>query len=127
MAAIVAIIGGIVLLLGMVGVVSPATMKSIGNYFRTPGSLYVAVSIRVVIGALLIVAGPHCRPDTPWVGLTVRIIGGLVVVAAVTLLFLGSGRFLAMLDWGLSRPPMALRLWAVVAVAMGGFFLYAGT
>lgn len=127
MTYIVAAIGAIIALLGVTGVFSPAAMKAIATRFRSPAGMYAAVVIRLVMGVLLYWAGPYCRPETPWIGWVVRLVGVLVVVAAVVLLLLGPVRFRATIDWFLGRSPTFQRCWAAMATVFGAFLIYAGT
>jgi hypothetical protein len=127
MAVLVAIIGAAVALLGLVGVASPEAMRRFGSRFRDPPALYAAAAIRMAIGALLFLAGPACRPETPWIGTAVRIFGALLVLAAGVLLIIGPARFRAIIDWSLNQSPAFLRGWSLFAVVIGGLLIYAGS
>jgi hypothetical protein len=124
MTTVVAVIGVLATLSGLVGVISPDTMKKLGVRFRSPVGIYSAIGIRLIVGALLIWAGPACRPETPWVGWTVRGIGALAVTAAIVLLLLGRARFEALADWSLNQPTF-LRGTSLLALLIGLFLIYA--
>jgi hypothetical protein len=124
MTAVVAVIGVLAILSGLIGVLSPDTMKQLGVRFRSPAGIYAAIGARLIAGSLLIWAGPACRPDKPWVGWTVRGIGVLAVAVAIVLLLLGRARFEAFADWCLNRPAF-LRGSSLVALVVGLFLIYA--
>lgn len=126
MTTTVAIIGALIALLGVMGILSPVAMKGFAALFRSPAGMYTAVVFRLVIGVLLYRAGPYCRPDTPPVGWIVRLLGVLIVIAALALLVIGPTRFRTMLDWMLARSVTFLRCWAAVALVLGAFLIYAG-
>jgi hypothetical protein len=125
MPILVTVIGGLAAVAGLIGVVRPDLMKQLAVRFRTPAGMYAAIGIRIVVGALLVWAGPACRPETPWVGWTVRAIGLLAIVVALGLLLSGRARFEALAEWSLGRPAF-LRGTSVIALAVGAFLIYAG-
>jgi hypothetical protein len=78
----------------------------------------LAVGIRVALGiALLLVAEASAFP------LTFKILGGIALVAAVALPFIGMTRIKTLIDWMETLPAIAIRLWVVVGIALGGFLL----
>jgi hypothetical protein len=123
MATLVAVFGGAIAVVGATGVASPAAlMRLVNSVWRSERGVYLAVAIRLILGVVLIVAAPSCR--FPGV---VRIIGIVSVVAALIIPFLGFERLRAIVDWWLSRPHGFVRAWALLAMALGGFLVYAGT
>jgi hypothetical protein len=124
MTTVVAVVGVLAMLSGLIGVISPDTMKRLGVRFRSPAGIYSAIGIRLIVGGLLIWAGAACRPETPWVGWTVRGIGVLAVTVALVLLLVGRARFEALADWSLNRPAI-LRFTSLVALLVGLFLTYA--
>jgi len=126
MATIVAVIGGITALYGVIGVISPETIKPFAGRFRSRHGWYAAIIIRLVLGVILVIAGPSCRPDTLWIGWTVRGIGALAIVVAIVVSLLGEAQSLAMMDWSLSRPSTFWRGIMLITLLIGEFLLYAG-
>jgi hypothetical protein len=126
MAIIVAVIGGVTAALGLTGVLYPQVMRQFAARFRDPPGMYIASAVRLVLGALLIWAGPACRPESPWVGVAVRLFGVLIVVSAGVILLAGAERFRAIIDWSLTKSPGFLRGWSAVAVVLGALLLLAG-
>jgi ABC-type Fe3+ transport system permease subunit len=58
---------------------------------------------------------------------TLRVIGAVLILAAVLTPFFGVERSRDMLDWLLNQGPMFTRAWAGVAVGLGLFIVYATT
>jgi hypothetical protein len=63
--------------------------------------MFLAVGIRLVLGIALL----------------------LVAAAAVALPFIGMTRVKRLIDWVETLPTIAIRLWVVVGIALGGFLL----
>jgi hypothetical protein len=99
-------------------------MKSIASYFRRPGSIYVAEWIRIVMGVLLLLGGPYCRPEF-YSQEIVRSLGVLIVAAGVAILLVGQKQLTLLIDWWLARPTLFMRLWSLLAVVLGGYLVFA--
>jgi len=81
--------------------------------------MFLAVGIRVALGiALLLVAKDSAFP------LAFNILGWFAIVAAVALPFIGMARIKALIDWIETLPTIAIRLWVLVGIALGGFLLF---
>lgn len=126
MAILVVIIGVVISCGGIVILISPTTPQGVARRFLQSGRLYLAAVIRLVLGVLLVLAAPYCRPDEPWVGTTIRIIGVLTIVIGALLLAIGRQRLRALIEWALALPPGILRAFAPIALVLGGFLIYAG-
>jgi hypothetical protein len=110
----VAVVGGILLLLGLVGVVSPAALTAFVSRWETPTGLHLAAGIRVVVGiAFLVAAGESRYP------VVLRVLGWLILAAGVLTPFLGLRRFQALLEWWKRQPGPFRRAWAALAAVMG--------
>ena len=81
MATVVAVIGGLTAAYGIIGLICPDSIKRFAGRFHSRAGWYAGFISRLVVGALLLVAGPACRPDMPWVGWTVRAIGAFGILA----------------------------------------------
>ena len=126
MSYLIVLVGVLVTLGGLVILISPTTPQGVGRRFLQSGREYLAVAIRMAFGVLFVVAAPYCRPEEPWVGTTVRIVGLLTIVVAASLLVIGRRRLRAIIEWGLALPPSVLRIFAPIALILGGFLIYAG-
>lgn len=107
-------------LIGLIGVVAPDRLVTIGPYFVTPLGIYTAAALRIGIGLVLVWVAPVSR-----VPKILRIFGVLAVIAGVTTLFLGTERARAILEWWSAQGPAFIRLWAALPLVVGGFLVYA--
>ena len=114
------LIGVIFAVFGVLGGVMPARLLAF-LYGRRVGLFPIAVAGRVLIGVLLVLAAPYCRLPA-----LVLVIGVAALAAAVVLLLLGRSRFERFIERWLERPPGLLRLFSVVAIALGGLLVWAG-
>lgn len=106
--------------LGGIGVIAPTTLLSAAEHFLTPTGLWLAAALRLVLGtALLLASGGSRFPRA------LRVIGVVVLVAAVATPLIGVERARAIVDWETARGPAAMRLPASVALVMGLFLAYA--
>jgi hypothetical protein len=110
------------MVVGVVGLVSPASLITIGRYVITPVGVYVIAVLRVGIGLLLILVAPISRAPK-----TLRALGTVVVVAGLSTPLFGVERIRAILEWEAMQGPALLRASAVVALAAGGFIMLAVT
>jgi len=122
---LIAILGGLITLLGFAGVLTPSIYKNGLSFWNTPRRLIGALAIRFVFGVLFILAAPYCRPETQ---MAVRLLGMLAVAIAVVMLLLGTDRIQALIHWFLiNQSPRSMRLWGLLVILFGGFLIYAGT
>jgi hypothetical protein len=124
-AMLVSAVGVIAAVFGAVGVLSPGTMRLIEEAFRTPAAIYAAAAIRLAVGALLLWVAPACRPGKRWVGLLVRGIGVLAILAAIVMVALGPAQVQEFIAWS-SNQPTFLRGASLFVLFVGGFLIYAG-
>ena len=109
-----------VALIGLIGVVVPDRLVTIGPYLVTPVGIYVAATLRIGIGLVLARVAPVSRAPR-----TLRIFGVIAVIAGVVTLFLGTERAQAILEWWSAQGPGFIRLWAGLPLVLGGFIAYA--
>jgi hypothetical protein len=108
------------IVVGVLGIVSPESVTTARRlYFATPVGLYTAAAIRVAMGLVVILFAPHSR--TPK---TLRAMGVVMCVQALSATLLGPDRARAILEWETTHTAL-LRAGAVVAVAAGGFLVFA--
>jgi hypothetical protein len=126
MATVAAIIGVVATVMGIVGVLSPALMRRFAEQFHSPAALYAGQAARILIGILLIVAGSYCRPDSPWVGYVVRVIGVVAIIVAVALIVRGPNRAKNLIDRWTSSSDATVRGTMLIVLLVGGILIYAG-
>ena len=81
--------------------------------------MVLGVGIRIVLGvSLLLIAEDSAFPSA------FEILGWVAIVVAVALPCIGRARIEALIDWMETLPLIAIRLWVVVGVALGGFLLF---
>ena len=80
----------------------------------------IAIVVRLVLGALLIVQSSNSRFP-----LATEIIGWLAVVAALVLMVMGRSNFNRLMLWALSLVKPMGRVGGILAAAFGAFLVYA--
>ena len=111
----------------IVGLVSPDRMMAFRREYvaTTPIGPPVVGAVRVAIGLVLIFFAPASRVPKP-----LRVLGVLVflqgLVQAVGSPFVGPDRARAILEWEAAHPAL-LRIGALIALATGGFVVFAAT
>ena len=103
--------------LGALGVASPTRFIAVVRYFETPTGLYLAGSLRILLGIALYFAAPPSR--TPEL---LRVVGVLVVVLGLATPFLGRSRRATRI---LSGTGLGVRGWAGLAVVLGLLLAFA--
>lgn len=118
---IVVIFSLLMLVLGAVGLIAPFYLLRFGRaIWSAAHGMTLAVALRLVLGLSLYLAAPVSRfPDT------FRVLGIIVVAAALIIPFAGRERISRLLDWGSRQPAWVLRLWLGFGFAVGAFILYA--
>jgi hypothetical protein len=106
---------------GLVGLVSPESLVTVGRYVVTPVGLYAVTALRVGIGLLLMLVAPISRAPR-----TLRVFGAIVLLAGLTTPLLGVDRVRAILEWEAIHIAL-VRASAVGALAAGGFIAFAVT
>ena len=110
------------IVVGVLGLVSPDSVTTARRlYFATPVGLYTAAAVRVTMGLVLILFAPYSR--TPK---TLRALGAVMCVQALSATLLGPDRARAILEWEATHTGL-LRAGAVVAAVAGGFLVFAVT
>jgi membrane protein HdeD len=108
---------------GMAGIVSPDRVTAVRRqYFATPVGLYAAGVLRVAMGLVVILAAPTSRAPK-----TLRALGAVMCMQAIAATLLGPDRARAILEWETMQGTTLLRVGAVVALAAGGFMVFAVT
>ena|SRR5215510_12436863 len=109
------------LVVGIVGIASPdGGMMIRGLYFATPGLFYAVVTVRSGMGLGLILAATSSR----WPR-TLRVLGTVVCLQGLSATLLGLDHARAIMEWEGMQGPALLRTGAAVALASGGFILFA--
>jgi hypothetical protein len=108
------------LALGLFGIVNPDALVALGEYAITPTGLYVIAAVRIVFGAILVLAATAARMPR-----LLRVLGVIIVIAGVLTPLYGVDRWRAQFDWLVSLGPMAIRLVGLAMMVVGGLIFYA--
>ena len=113
------IIGLLVAALGLVGMAAPEVLLRLVWKIHLPPALYLAALLRVAFGIVVILAAPDSRLPT-----ALRILGVIMILAGVLTPFFGVQIAELALKSG-AKDPGTIRAFAAVALALGGFIVYA--
>lgn len=116
---IIAGFGLLMVVMGLRMFLSPETLPKMTELFLTPRGLGVAAGMRVTLGILLWAASNAAR--TPR---TFKVLGVMFVIGGVAIPFIGLETLRSMVEWGVTQGDLLLRFDALVAVAMGAFFIW---
>jgi hypothetical protein len=109
------------IIVGIEGIISPdGGMAFRRLYFATPGLFYAVVAVRSAMGLGLILAASHSR----WAR-TLRVLGAVVCLQGLSATLLGIDHARAVMEWEGMQGHGLLRAGAAVALASGGFIVFA--
>lgn len=113
---IVLAIAGLLILLGLTGVLWPAGLTEVAKWSFSPKGLYTGAGLRVLIGALLIIAaGATAMPKT------VRVIGVIIFVAGTLTALLSVETAQRMATWFFDNGEDRVRMMACLPLTVGLF------
>ena len=117
----IAIFGLIIIALSAWGLIEPKTLaKKVLDQFNRPWGLYLAVGVRLVLGALFVMVADETRFPTAF-----RFLGYLMLIAAALIPLIGRQRINRLMEWLQSKPPALMRIWLIFGAAFGAFIVYA--
>jgi hypothetical protein len=113
-------VGMLVILGGAICVVAPETLLSLVRPLVSTAGLYAIAAVRIALGLALMFAARESRAPR-----AIRVVGAIVISAGFATPFFGVERTRDVLNWGSGPGLMYLRLAACIAIALGGFLVYA--
>jgi uncharacterized protein YjeT (DUF2065 family) len=119
MLIIVRIIGAVISLAGLTFLIRPAPMKKFISYMKEANRIYVIGVLRLVFGAVFILAAPQAG-----CGAMIMVIGILMVIGGALIFALGRDRVKAVMERYLNMPDSSMRLFAIVPVLLGILILF---
>jgi len=119
MTLIVAVLGALIVLLGLVGIVQPARFRSLFTSMDSQARFVLAIVTRLAIGALLWWLADELRHPH-----VMRVLAVIAVVAAVGVLVMGRARLDKLIDWWLAKPDGVLRVSALFAAVFGAYLTW---
>ena len=109
------VVGALALLLGLAGFLTPTRLMGIAGRASSKRALFYAGTVaRGAAGVVLILAAPTSRYPIGLIAL-----GGLFVLAALAMPFVGLRRVQRLVDWWTERPSILTRLVSLGPVAVG--------
>ena len=109
--------------IGVACIISLYSPERLMRYVQTewdkPRTMYVAVVVRLILGAALIYAAPASRFPGVFTAL-----GGIAIVAAIAVPIAGRKRIGALLEWFAENPRLFVRLWLLFGFLFCGFLVY---
>ena len=119
MKLIIALVGALICLAGLLILVSPQKFKNAMNSFAGRRRFVFAIGSRLVLGAILLAEAANLRFP-----LAMKVIGAISIIAAIGILIARQQRMDRIIDYWLRKPDNFLRVWSVFAFAFGAFFIY---
>ena len=94
-----------VVVLGVLGIVSPMMRLVVVRKFESPAGIYAAATLRIMLGVALFLSAPTSRVQE-----VVRILGITIFVMGIITPFFGIERFRRLLNWWFERGPVFMRV-----------------
>ncbi|MGD8340072.1 MAG: hypothetical protein PVH89_04785 [Gammaproteobacteria bacterium] len=118
--ATVTILGIIVGALSLWGIAQPAKLiRFVQTVMEQRSGVYVAVFVRLLLGAALIICASVSRFPT-----TFMVLGWIAVIAALGLALIGPQGMRRVVGWFDRFPPLFVRLWLLLGLGFAGFLVY---
>ena len=105
--------------LGIVFVIKPDWLKKLMDYLGEGNRLFYKAALRIVFGAILLLAAPQARVSPVLVTF-----GVLFILSGILMYALGLDKIKASLSWWKEISPTPLRLFALIPVFVGAMILY---
>ena len=119
MKIIIALVGVLICLAGLVILIIPEKFRNVMNRWTGQPRFLFAVIARIIIGAILLLEASNLKFT-----LAMQIIGGISILAAVVLLLMGQERMDRIIDWFMRLSDEVFRIMSVFAFAFGAFLIY---
>ncbi len=116
---LIALLGVLICLGGLTILILPEKFENIMNRWTGQPRFLFAVIIRVVLGAILLSEAANLKFP-----LAMKIIGAIIILAAVVLLLVGQERMDRFIDWCMKQSENVFRVASALAIVFGAFFIY---
>ena len=121
MTIIIIIFDSLILLAGVLLLINPEIIFGfLGRNIENPAIQMIAVLVRLIIGALLVTQSSQSRFP-----LAIEVLGWILILAGISLAVIGQAKFRKLMSWVLTKFKAVGRIAGVVAIAFGGFLIYA--
>jgi hypothetical protein len=108
-----------IFVMGAWGVFAPGSIFAFISGWSSKTGFWLAVLLRLCFGLALWFAAPDTRSPE-----LLRALGALAIVLALILPLIGYERFRRVIDWWTGHSPFVMRLWSLLAAAIGGIVLW---
>ena len=119
---IVALIGWIIVAIGLLGVARPNLIPTAVLGWPPEVLPYVTVGTRIVLGLLLFVAAPSCRLPR-----FTRVIGVIAFISGGVSALIGASRLESIVQWMSAKPSGIIRIFYVLDIVLGAVLAYSGS
>ena len=118
---VVLVIGVIVIVLAGWGIFAPQKLMTfVTSAMDKYWGVYIAVIVRLFLGAALIIVAPASLFP-----IVFQALGVIAIVAAIALVLMGRERIRRIIAWWSERLSLPIvRLWLLFGMAFGGFIIY---
>ncbi len=118
---VVLVIGALVVSESVLILIKPAVYRKLLKFFSYGRMLYIPAAIAIVVGVLFLIYARDCRQ--PWM----IIVFGLIAAVKGLVIFLSKPKtFKDLLNWLGERSDTTLRLFGILALAVGVLIVYGG-
>ncbi len=111
-----------IFVMGAWGVFAPGSIFAFISGWSSKSGFWLAVVLRLCFGLALWFAAPETR-----LPILLRALGAVAILSAASLPIVGFERFERVLQWWTGHPPFVMRLWSLLATAIGGIVLWSLT
>ena len=106
--------------MGLLGVVRPAGLIALVEaVWRPAWGPHAVAAVRVLIGGVLLAAGPASRFPT-----TLAVLGCIAIIGGLAIPVTSRRHQRAIIDWWKRQHATFLRAWSLAAVAFGAFVVF---
>ena len=119
---IVALIGWIIVAIGLLGIARPHLIPTAVLAWPPDLLVYITVGTRIVLGLLLFFAAPSCRLPR-----FTRVIGVIAVLSGIVSALIGASRLESIVQWMSAKPSGVIRLMYTLDIILGAFLAYSGS
>lgn len=120
MAVLIVFLGIFLILVGLVVLIVPQSMRQALKVFLDRRWMPAASIVRIVIGLVLVFGADETRWPTFVLGF-----GLLMLIAGLAIPFIGFDRIERLANFWLRQSNAVVRLWSVSAIALGGALVWA--
>lgn len=111
-----------IFVMGAWGVFAPGSIFVFISGWSSKAGFWLAVLLRLCFGLALWFAAPDTR-----LPVLLQALGAIAILSAASLPVVGYARFQRVLEWWTSRSPFVMRLWSLLATALGALVLWSLT